>query len=88
MNRRTTLLAAGVILTGVMSSEASARSENCGVIAPCYPQCPANHTNETAKAWCRNTFAGCGEPTVAFWICVTGCGPADWEQISCSWVPE
>lgn len=85
MSRSTIVVAAVVIALGTMPDDAAARGPTCAPIGPCVEHCPADPSPESATTWCRNTFPSCGEPTLAFWVCATGCGPANWEQIVCNW---
>lgn len=85
MNRRMNVVAAGVIAVGMMPDDAAARGPTCDIIAPCVASCPANPTTESANTWCGNTFPSCGVGSGSYWLCVVGCGPANWEQIVCHW---
>jgi len=88
MSRKMMLVGVCVIAVGAMSNEAVASGPTCESIGPCVETCPSNPTPESAAAWCASTFGACGVPTRAYWLCVVGCGPSNWEQVICDWSSE
>lgn len=88
MNRLASATALGVIALALVPHDARGMGPVCASIGPCIEQCKPDHSSEAAKASCKNTFPQCGEPTLAYWVWVPGCGPANWEQVICNWNPQ